>query len=125
MISRLWRSGSLNLLAVRQFVDHRHAFGFMRDAAETTLGDFRRYRCRRIEPGLAEVDAETGAPDRDILKFAQVGVRRNVIVLIAFIAFHRAEIDETGLFERVAAVFDFPRGQADMNVRPVRGLEPG
>jgi hypothetical protein len=47
-------------------------------------------RHRRGQRSLSEINAEARAPDRDILVFVQVGICRDVVVLIPLIAFHRA-----------------------------------
>src|SRR6266542_4756741 len=62
---------------------------------------------RRRERCGGEVDAETCAPNANRLVLAQVRVRREVVVLVALVAFQRAEIDEARLFHGVVAFLYF------------------
>jgi hypothetical protein len=75
------------------------------------------------ERSLSEVYAEARAPDRDILIFVQIGVRWDVVVLVALVTFHGAEVNETGLSDRVAAFLVFSGGQIDMDIGTVGSFE--
>ena len=88
-----------------------------RDAAKTASRNLRRNRNRRFQACLAKVHAEPGAPNRDVLVFAEVGVFRDLVVLIAAITFHRPKIDEAGLLDGVVACVDFTSGQVDVGRR--------
>ena len=46
--------------------------------------------------GSGEIDAETLTPDGHRAIFAEINVARQVIILIADVAFDAAEIDKTG-----------------------------
>ena len=55
----------------------------------------------------------------------RVLVKKSLVVLIAFVAFHRAEIDETRFLDRVIAFLDFRNGHIDMDIRAVGCFELG
>ena len=69
----------------------------MGDAAEITLCNLYGNRNRRFQSRLAEVHAKPRAPDGDVFVFVQIGIRRDVVVLTALVAFHRTKVDEAGL----------------------------
>ena len=99
-----------HLLAVRQFIDRRHALGFMSDATEVTFRDSHGHRRRCGQRRLSEVHPEARAPDRDVFVLVQVGVCRNVVVLVSFVALHGTEVDEASLFDGVIAFVNFCGG---------------
>ena len=69
---------------------------------------------RRAQPGLIEVNAKARAPDGDVFEPIQVGIGRDVVVLLALIAFHGAQVNEAGLLDGIVAFF---------NLRKVAGNE--
>ena len=83
-------------------------------------GDILRAKRRR-----AEVDAKAGAPDADRLVFVQVGIRGHVVVLVAFVAFERTEVDKACLRDGGIVVGHLGGDQVDMHVGPIGSFEVG
>jgi len=79
----------------------------------------------RAKGSGAKVDAEAGAPDADRLVLVQVGLCGHLVVLIAFVALQRAEIDEACLLDRVVVLGDVGGDQIDVYIRSIRSLEVG
>jgi hypothetical protein len=62
----------------------------------------------RQQRGGSEIYSKARAPDGDMFILAQVGVGRDVVILVAFVAFHRAHVDEASSFDRIAALLNGP-----------------
>jgi len=88
----------------------------MGDASEKAFRYLHGHRRWSVQSSAAEIHAEACAPDLNRPILIQVGVGGNVVILVADIAFHRTEIDEARLFDRVVAFFHLGRDQIDMDV---------
>src|SRR5947208_2641207 len=92
--------------------------------ASTALAGFVSGRCRG-EGRRGEVNAEALAPDGHRLKFAQVHVGGQVIVLVADVALEWSNVNEAGPLDGPVVSGVGSGDKVDMDRRAVRGLELG
>jgi len=77
----------------------------------------------REQRSSGEVDAKTLTPDGDSTILGEVNVRRQLVILIANVAFNAAEIDKAGFLYSLVILGVGCRDEINMHVRPVGSFE--